>query len=869
MMSEGVRSDSPAGSSPSGGDSPVAEPVVKPQSRRSWVLLALGGAVCARLFTAETRSVSEAPDPQRSAPSGVSAELVSRSPGAASPRVSALAASANQAGITRAAPPVAAAPREPRKAPGGTPATKLEPRASASAASSRSVAELELAARPVAPGKTWQNAANTSDWPGVAMLIDGLPEAERSLPGTRYARAVAARELGQYDVALGALAGLESELPLLHDEIKSARAHCQLEVGPFEEAYQYFTEEQSPENLILAAQACANGGDLALAQQTVERAFAKIKKQGSDSKRGRRNEVAARALRARVAEAGGEGKVAARDWLWLATQAPIEDLGATADDAYERLSGTQLNSVQRLERMRSFSLEGQLDRTLREQSRLASAPGPVTNRIEVASALAWAYYHSRKDYVKAAELFREASELSSDTRVKYLFFAARALSRANQDDRAIALYEELAQRYPASGYTEQAQYRIAQLEYGLGRWDKAEGAYTRYLDRYAKNGGGQYAGSSRYELAISRLGAKQRTEEAALTLGQLAKKERRPERRAMLTHLEAVGLETTQDPKKMLEAIARYKSIIDEQPLSFAAMASAARLRHLGRPEEHRVRLSSAPFATLLPEQNTLSMQLPAKARFLADIGLHTDAERALFDERDVVRRLVGRDGRALCEMYGALDRGYRSYSLAHRLLRTEDLGSPPVAGNLWAWRCAYPEPYRDIVNAVEARYGLPSSLVHAVMRQESAFRPNVVSPAGAIGLMQLMPNTARRAAEEITQQPGAPWVPDPSRPTNVLNNVELGGFYLSKLLAMLGGQLPVAVAAYNAGPGPVSRWLEGGEDLPVDVWVARIPFSETRDYVSIVLGNWLAYRYLDNPDALPELELALKPGTREAADAY
>jgi soluble lytic murein transglycosylase len=134
---------------------------------------------------------------------------------------------------------------------------------------------------------------------------------------------------------------------------------------------------------------------------------------------------------------------------------------------------------------------------------------------------------------------------------------------------------------------------------------------------------------------------------------------------------------------------------------------------------------------------------------------------------------------------------------------------------------------------------------------------------------MQLMPNTALRAAEEITEQPGAPWVPDPSRPTNVLNNVELGGFYLSKLLAMLGGQVPVAVAAYNAGPSAVSRWLEGGEDLPVDVWVARIPYTETRDYVSHVLGNYLAYRYLANPRELPELKLALIPGTRAAADAY
>jgi soluble lytic murein transglycosylase len=136
---------------------------------------------------------------------------------------------------------------------------------------------------------------------------------------------------------------------------------------------------------------------------------------------------------------------------------------------------------------------------------------------------------------------------------------------------------------------------------------------------------------------------------------------------------------------------------------------------------------------------------------------------------------------------------------------------------------------------------------------------------------MQLMPSTARRAADEITQQPGAPWVPDPHRPTNVVNNVELGGFYLNKLLGLLGRQMPVAIAAYNAGPGAVSQWLKSTEDLPVDVWVAHIPYEETRDYVSLVLSNWLAYRYLGNPNDLPELTLALShaPQPQALAEAY
>jgi peptidoglycan lytic transglycosylase len=723
----------------------------------------------------------------------------------------------------------------------------------------------ELTARPVDPGRTWQDAANVSDWPAVAMLIDALPESEQSEPGARYARAVAARELGQCRLALSTLEGLDQQLSILATEIASLRAHCQLEVGPFEAAYEHFSRTQTAESLTLAARAAIKAGDFNRAEQALERALSKVRQQ--DGKRGLAKEVAARALRANLLEARGQPKRAARDWLWLATQAPTDELGATADETYERLAESKLGSLERLERMRAFAREGQVERTLRESARLATAPGPVPPRVDTVSSLAWAYYHSRTDYRRAALLFREAAALSPETRPKFDFFTARAQSRAGEDDAALETYRELVRRYPGGAYTEQAYYRIARIEYERGHWEDAERAFLDYLERYGRNGGGKYAGSSRYELAITRLGTQQRTREAAATFALYARKERRAERRAMLTHLEAVALETTREPAAIAEAVERYRSVIEELPLSFAAMASTARLKALGVSPPERTLTLSAPL-----NQGAINdaRPLPEKARFLADLGLHTDAERALFDERQAARALgMAADGQAACEMYGALDRGYRSYATAQRLLKSDDLGRLPSSNNFWAWRCTYPEPYRDIVGAVESRYRLPRSLVHAVMRQESAFRPAVVSPVGAVGLMQLMPNTARRAAEEISAQPGAPWVPDPSQPTNVVNNIELGGFYLGKLLGMLGSQMPVAVAAYNAGPTAVSGWLAGGEDLPIDVWVGRIPYAETRDYVAFVLGNWLAYRYLDNPTELPELRLAMIPGVRAAPDAY
>jgi soluble lytic murein transglycosylase len=84
----------------------------------------------------------------------------------------------------------------------------------------------------------------------------------------------------------------------------------------------------------------------------------------------------------------------------------------------------------------------------------------------------------------------------------------------------------------------------------------------------------------------------------------------------------------------------------------------------------------------------------------------------------------------------------------------------------------------------------------------------------------------------------------------------------------MFQGNLPLALAAYNAGPAAVSRWLESGESLPLDIFVARIPYAETRGYVHHVLTNLQRYAYLAG-DPLPELELEIKKGMRAPPDAY
>ncbi len=145
----------------------------------------------------------------------------------------------------------------------------------------------------------------------------------------------------------------------------------------------------------------------------------------------------------------------------------------------------------------------------------------------------------------------------------------------------------------------------------------------------------------------------------------------------------------------------------------------------------------------------------------------------------------------------------------------------------------------------------LPPGLALAVMRQESSFDPQVTSPAGARGLMQLTDGTARDTARAAGR-------PDLSGGGTVLfdanANMTLGDAYLDTLLARFGGVVPYAVAAYNAGPHRVDQWLAAGDparapaagidrqDGMVD-WIESIPYAETRNYVQRVMENMAIYR--------------------------
>jgi soluble lytic murein transglycosylase len=239
--------------------------------------------------------------------------------------------------------------------------------------------------------------------------------------------------------------------------------------------------------------------------------------------------------------------------------------------------------------------------------------------------------------------------------------------------------------------------------------------------------------------------------------------------------------------------------------------------------------------------QEIASRPLDPDAEALAAFGARADVRRAVklaqLDMRPesqrewyyVVRGLAD-DALLLAAEYARRQGLYdRAINTAERTSARHDFG------------LRYLMPFRAQFTAAAQENEVEAALLFGIARQESRFAADIVSSAGAVGLMQLMPPTARWVAKQLRRADYRP-----SQISDVETNTRFGAYYFKYWLDRLDSMPALAAAAYNAGPGRAQAWRAGA---PVEgaVWVETIPFTETRDYVKKVLANAMVYaRSLD-----------------------
>ncbi|MDI9817722.1 MULTISPECIES: transglycosylase SLT domain-containing protein [unclassified Legionella] len=164
-----------------------------------------------------------------------------------------------------------------------------------------------------------------------------------------------------------------------------------------------------------------------------------------------------------------------------------------------------------------------------------------------------------------------------------------------------------------------------------------------------------------------------------------------------------------------------------------------------------------------------------------------------------------------------------------------------------------FPLAYRTTVDEFSKSYSVSPEFIYAIIRQESAFRGNVVSPVGARGLMQIMPATASMVAkrEKIAYA-------DKAQLFSFQKNINIGVAYLKQLAHQYNKHPVLIAAAYNAGPRQVNYWLKNHPPKQIDIWIETLPWQETRNYLKNVIAFYAVYQY--RMQEKPDLRTFMKP---------
>ncbi|MBI4410996.1 MAG: transglycosylase SLT domain-containing protein [Deltaproteobacteria bacterium] len=453
---------------------------------------------------------------------------------------------------------------------------------------------------------------------------------------------------------------------------------------------------------------------------------------------------------------------------------------------------------------------------------------------DVSLETAFAQFKARQ-YKKSASLFQELMDhpKSGHNRAEILEKLATSYGRSDQFDQALLYNRKIIQLYPHSNSAKTARYKVAFIYLDSGQYAKAAQAFTEYL--------GREGGYKRKEAVWNRLWAVYLTGNYSQTLMELEALEKKERDKGELLKIAYWKARSLEQMRRTDSAQTIYREIVRQKPNHYYAFLSLQRLKKNGLDSYTLVdplTIEHLPKCEPGDNENNWVNTIPlsdplAVAVSLAQIGLSEYA----YDEAERSEILKG--SLPLVDLTSALETAQnykRICAMGRAFLKIRPSGGKEPR----YWAMAYPLAYFQWVDIFSERLNLDKYLTWSVMREESAFRPSVVSKAYAIGLMQMIPQTGKEVASLLGKTGFRPEdLKDP------MTNIEFGMHYLKNRLDEFEGKMIYALASYNAGPDAVNRWRRWGDKLSPDEFVELIPYDETRDYVKKVMTSYWIYRGL------------------------
>lgn len=475
----------------------------------------------------------------------------------------------------------------------------------------------------------------------------------------------------------------------------------------------------------------------------------------------------------------------------------------------------------------------------------------------------------------------------------YLMQLAFAAARGGEARTAIGAYEKAHKLSPRSREGREALFQAAFLSYQFQDYDGAIRKFTELIKLHSHSG---LARDAKWHLAW--LNYLRSDFKGAIESFRVARAENQNRRRGRSSALDEKLLYWESMAQLRLnqteEAEKGFLKIIQDGPYSFYSLLSRARLEQFAadkvndkknsdqarvpavatwrefsgtqtvraEDEESEEQLAESEEPSTVNEEgvsepvnaanesdeifkDAKSLERLQAAQSLMSVGQAEWARWELYEIEKKSRSSQVR--RKLISLYEQLGAHHRSARIAELYfgMERQKFGLQGAEG---LWQSMFPKAFESSVKTESSRHGIPKEWVWAIMRAESLFRPDVISPVGAKGLMQIMPYTGANLARLRGDKTF-----DVQDLFKAETNISLGSQYLARLGQMFSKSLPVVAASYNAGPHRVKGWLMNFGHLEVDEFIEHIPFLETRNYVKKVLGNQFYYQALYEKNLKPE----------------
>jgi soluble lytic murein transglycosylase len=674
-----------------------------------------------------------------------------------------------------------------------------------------------LAAPPAAPADDYLNRAaelyRDKDF-GAAYSSAGKSSEQTH---RSFVRGMAALRTDKFEEAAALLAEAEQKLPLIADYAAYFQAEALLKLKRYPAAYAKAASVRTsfPASLVvrrsekLSADILYESGDFKGALKALQSYVEKFPS-GADAV-----DASFKSARCReeLADAVGASLVYRNIWL----NNPASPLAAKSQERLKQLEQAGLKSSpysaeELLKRASALYAQNEFNASLKtlEMIPAATQPQTVVNRIDLRAGMA---QYRLRQYARAEKRFTCAAACPlPGVRSEARFWLAKSLEKQDLKDRAIAMYLELAAEGRKQEFADDAFIEAAGLKRTLGRYAEAAGLFD------------QAAGMTTEAKTIARLTwdsgwCRYLAGEYPVAADLFKKLLADEAQREKVLYWLARTLEKSGDAS----AASYYRTLLDEFPAGFYATWHREQkgIKDTREPLGNRDALAELPVTSGFD-----------KPRLLASFGMLEDARgemAALLKKNNDRKSLFPALARLYLEM--------RDYGSAISLF----MQNRPVAWEkrtLPLWTAGYPRAYMELVSRNAVANGLSEGLVLALIRAESGFAPAIKSGAGAIGLMQMMPATAKLTAREKGDF-------NPQRLTVPEYNIRLGTKHLADLMKEHNGDVVHMAAAYNAGSAALERWKKSFGGLRKDEFIENIPYGETREYVKKVYASAATYRQL------------------------